>query len=387
LYTQVLIGQGGYNTAWFGWFSDFRFYKKALTPAEVFAVRSYAGASAFSVNGDPSLLAYYPFSSSNIYADASGNGYTLSSTNGASNAPAYDAGTYPFVGANAVYFDNNNVAALSATTKSFKINVGSGLNLGLMFGTAATPGPGFTVCSWYRGQSSAVNSYQSLFSIMSQPVNSISFPTVGLLTLYRELVSDSFSIDVLSSGTGGNTLTVGGKYLNTWTHLCAAGYGQTINLYFNCSSRTCTPSVFALGFNIVSEDYPNAYIGQDYSPPWYGWVSEFRMYRKALTAAEVFAVKSYDGTSPTAVNSVNSGLLAYYPFHPNAFLLDASNVTGPLVPTGSPASTAGSMTDLQNVAYFAQASGVAYATASKQYFTIPTIAAGPSLSISLWYNP
>ena len=384
LYKDVYIGQHQWDSVWYGWFSEVRFYKKALTPAEVFAVRSYTGATAFSVNENPQLLAYYPFVSSNIYADASGNGRTLSSTNGPSDAPVYVSDTYPFAGANAVFLDNNNVAGLSANTNSFKISMGSGLNFGLIFGTAATPGPGFTFCTWYRGQSSAVNSYQSLFSIMTQPVNSIVFSTVGLLTLYRVDLTDSLSIGMRTS-LGGNTLTVAGKYLNTWTHLCAAGYGQTINLYFNCSSRTCAPSVFTLGFNVVSENYPYAYIGQDYSPPWNGWISEFRMYMKALTSAEVFAIKSYDGTNPTAVNSVNAGLLAYYPFHPNAFLTDASGVTGPLAPTGSPTSIAGSMTDLQNVAYFAQAGGLR--VSNGQFFSIPSITIGTSFSICIWYNP
>lgn len=101
--------------------------------------------------------------------------------------------------------------------------------------------------------------------------------------------------------------------------------------------------------------YTYVTIGQGgWDTAFFGWLSEVRYYKKALTPAEVFAIKSYDGTSPTAVNSVNNGLLAYYPFHPNAFLVDASGVTGSLTSTGSVASQAGSMSDLQNVAYFAQ---------------------------------
>ena len=389
LYTAVLIGQGAWSPAFFGWFSDVRFYKKALTAAEVFAVRSYSGATAFSVNGDPSLLAYYPFSSSDIYADASGNGYTLSSTYGPSNAPTYDAGTYPFVGANAVFLDNSNVGSTSVTSKSFKINMGSGLDLSLLFGTAAIPGPGFTVCTWYLGNNGAGagSYYQVLFSMLSQSIADYETIPLSHFTVYRETQTTSMTINYSPTGSNGVSSITAGTYLTTWSHLCAAGYGQTINIYYNCASRTCAPVVLPLGANIVSQLYPYAYIGKDYGTPWYGWVSEFRMYRKALTAAEVFAVKSYDGISPTAVNSVNSGLLAYYPFHPNAFLTDASGVTGSLVPTGSPASIAGSMTDLQNVAYLAQAGGLGNTNAGRQFFTIPQISLGPSCSICLWYNP
>ena len=78
------------------------------------------------------------------------------------------------------------------------------------------------------------------------------------------------------------------------------------------------------------------------------------MYKKALKAA--CANTSFDGIDPTAVNSVNAGLLAYYMFHPNAFLVDA------WVPTNGPASIQGCLTDLQSVAYFAQMSGLAKAS-------------------------
>jgi hypothetical protein len=73
-------------------------------------------------------------------------------------------------------------------------------------------------------------------------------------------------------------------------------------------------------------------------------------------------------------------MLAYYPFQPNAFLADASGVTGSLVNTGSVASVPSSMTGLQNAAYFTQASG-------QQYFTLPQITIGQAFSVCAWYKP
>ena len=395
--TNVYIGQGGYGTAWFGWLSDFRYYKKALTPAEVFAVRSYAGATSFSVNGDSSLLAYYPFKSSNIYADASGNGYNLVATN-AAYPPASDSSTAPFAGAGVVLLDNNNVLGLASTARSFTITMGAGMNLGAMFGTQSTPNPGFSFCGWYRakdgstaGTVNAVNQFQTLIAILSHPANTS--PSQNILryfSVYRYGVSTGMTTAVRFNDpaiTPESTQTTDGKYQNVWTHYCAAGYGRTINIYFDCGSRTCVPTVLSLSNDVYNMQYQYGYIGADFDPPWYGWLSEFRLYKRALTAAEVFAIKSYDGTNPTGVNSVNAGLLAYYPFQPNAFLVDASGVTGSLTNTGSVVSQPGSQTDLQNVAYFSQPGGLGNSNANKQFLTIPSITIGSFFSICVWYNP
>ena len=392
LYTFVTIGQGGWDYAYYGWLSDVRYYKKALTPAEVFAVRSYAGATSFSVNGDPCLLAYYPFRQADIYADASGNGYTLTATNAGSPPVSDGSSAGPFTGAGVASLDNNNVLATASTARSFTITMGAGFNLGAMFGTQSAPNAGFSFCGWYKARNTnTVNQYQALISIMSHsytttPSNNI----LRYFSVYRDSVDTGMTTAVRFDDPAvkaDSTLTTAGKYQNIWTHYCAAGFGRTVNVYYDCLSRTCTPAVLALSNDVNNSQYQFGYIGADYDPPWHGWLSEFRLYKRALTAAEVFVIRSYDGTSETALNSVNSGLLAYYPFHPNAFLLDASGVTGSLVPTGSPAFIPGSLTDLQNVAYFAQTGGLGNANAARQFFTIPQITIGPASSICFWYNP
>ena len=398
LYSFVAIGQGGWDNAYYGWLSDVRYYKKALTPAEVFAVRSYTGTTAFSANGDSALLAYYPFNQANIYADASGNGYTLTATNAGSPPVSDGSSAGPFTGAGVASLDNNNVFATASTARSFTITMGAGFNLGAMFGTQSVPNAGFSFCGWYKARNgvasssvNSVNQYQALISIMSHsyatdPPNKI----LMYFSVYRDVLSSGMTTAVRFENpavTADSTLTTADKYQNIWTHYCAAGFGRTVNVYYDCLSRTCVPVVLTLTKDVSNAQYQFGYIGTDYDPPWHGWVSQFRMYRKALTAAEVFAVKSYDGTSETALNSVNSGLLAYYPFHPNAFLLDASGVTGSLVPTGSPASIPGSMTDLQNVAYFAQINGLAKTSSGAQYLTIPSITIGQAFSTCVWFNP
>ena len=393
LFTQILIGQGTWAPALFGWFSDVRLYRKALTPAEVFAVRSYAATTTFSVNGAPSLLAYYPFRQGNIYADASGNGYTLENTN-AGHSPVFDGTTEPFPGAGSALLDNAAVGYQSTAGKTFRISVGAGLDLRAMIGTQDAPGPGFTFCGWYRGRdgSSAgtVNSvqWQALLAIFSHafttnPQSSIS----NMFMVHRTDNTNQMSTSVRAGGTSTAYFQVAGAYLRTWTHYCAALSGRTVNVYFDCSSASCSPTVRSLSSDVASDRFQFVYIGQSWDSPWHGWVSEFRFYRRALTAAEVFAIRRYDGTSPTAVQSVNAGLLAHYQFHPNAFLTDSSDVTGDLIPTGSPASVPGSLTDLQGVVYFAQTGGLGNSNAARQFFTIPQISLGPSVSICLWYNP
>ncbi len=403
LYPYGYIGED-FDPPWYGWISEVRMYRKALTPAEVFAVRSYAGTTSFSVNGDPALLAYYPFSSSNIYADASGNGYTLTDTNTGGYSPSYAGGTTaPFPGAGAAYFANSGgtsyagVTVTTATTspaQSFRISVGTGWSLSAYIGTSASPGPGFSWCYWIRGADGAT----------AGTLNTISYPFAFWLgNQFSRVTNAGFygfydGRDNSAAGKGGtNYWNAGGAkggigttglYTRDWAHACFTWQGTAFKGYVNCGSSTCTPVSTTLGAEAYSGLYTQVLIGQGgYSTAWFGWLSEFRFYKKALTASEVFAIKSFDGTSPTAVNSVNAGLLAYYPFHPNAFLLDASGVTGTLSPTNSPASIAGSLTDLQNVAYFAQASGVAKASATPQYLTIPSITIGSYFSICVWYNP
>ena len=405
MYKDVYIGQYVRDPVWYGWFSDVRLYKKALTPAEVFAVRSYAGATAFSVNGDPALLAYYPFSSGNIYADASGNGYTLADVNTAGGySPSYAGGsTAPFPGAGAAFFNNigsgSGITVTTATgspVQAFSVP-GSSWSVSSFVGTSGAPGAGFSWCYWIRA-------VDGLTTGLSNPIG---YPFVFWLgTCFCSVSSTSFyglydgrdSNTATGSGTnhfqgsaGKNGLGTSGLYTANWVHVCFVWQGRDFRAYLNCGSSTCpASSSVTLSADPYSGSYTNIYIGQGgYGKGWHGWLSEFRFYKKALTPAEVFAIKSYDGTSPTAVNSVNAGLLAYYPFHPNAFLTDASGVTGSLVPTGSPASIPGSMTDLQNVAYFAQTGGVGSTSANalRQFFTIPEITLGPALSICVWYNP
>ena len=397
----VYLGQSGTDKSFYGWMADVRLYKKALTPAEVFAVRSYSGATAFSVNGDPALLAYYPFSSSaSLYQDASGNGYTLQDANtGGGYSPSYGGGTgttSPSPGLGSAYFANSAGTAVTTATGSlirgFRVSVGTGWSLSSTIGTAASPGPGFTWCYWLRGVDSAAVQYPFVFTIGNV------FTSVNVAGFYGFYDGKNSGNAQGGSGTNyfynGNPLGAGGVgmdgvYTTGWVHMCFTWQGKTFKAYRNCGSSACTPTASTtLSQEAYTGLYTQVLIGQGtYGTGWYGWLSEFRFYKKALTPAEVFAIKSYDGTSQTAVNSVNSGLLAYYPFHPNAFLVDASGVTGSLVPTGSPASIPGSMTDLQNVAYFAQTSGVAKASSAPQYFTIPSITFGSYFSVCAWYNP
>ena len=395
-YTFAYLGQQAWDYPFFGWLSDVRLYRKALTPAEVFAVRSYAAAPPFRVNETSSLLAYYPFNQANIYADASGNGFTLANTI-AGHPPVFDsATTSPFPGAGVVYMNNNaGVTALSGNAKTFRIQAGSGFDLRSMIGTSATPAAGFSVCFWYRAQdgSSTPGTVNTV-----EYMNGFSLGNTGSTGNYIRWIRNAGTTSLFWSTvmTANNPAAIGefgatGVFVRWWTHACFTYSGRTLINYYNCSSPTCpaTGTVTMLN-DIPNIMYKDVFIGQhQWDPVWYGWFSEVRLYRKALTPSEVFAIRSFDGTNPTGVESVNNGLLAYYPFHPNAFLVDASNVTGSLIPTGSPAFTPGSLTDLRNGVSFAQPGGLLATSANtlRQFFTIPSIRIGPSFSICAWYNP
>jgi hypothetical protein len=73
------------------------------------AGRTGCVANAGYYNLDASLLAYFPFRPENIYADASGGGYTLTDTNGALYKPQSEFMTGPFAGAGVALLDNNNI--------------------------------------------------------------------------------------------------------------------------------------------------------------------------------------------------------------------------------------------------------------------------------------
>ena len=411
LYKDVYIGQHQSDPVWYGWFSEVRLYKKALSAAEVFAVRSYGSTTPAIYGNNFALLAYYPFNQGNIYLDASGNGYDLGDANtGGGYSPTFGGGTTaPFPGAGVAYFNNagTNYAGATVTTETgspvqgFRVNVGTGWNLYPYIGLAATPGPGFSWCYWLRVADGAtagtVNSIPYPFVMMVGNA----FLTTGTAGFYgwydgRDTGSaskisngNSGTNQFRGSGNGGGGLAITGIYTRNWVHVCFTWQGASFQVFLNCASSTCTATQ---AVTLTTEAYNGLYmqvlIGQGtYSNGLYGWLSEFRFYKKALTPAEVFAIRSFDGTNPTAVNSVNNGLLAYYPFHPNAFLVDASGVTGTLTNTGSVVSQAASLTDLQNVAYFAQPGGLGNGNAQRQFFTLPQLTIGPASSMCIWYNP
>ena len=278
---------------------------------------SYAGASSCTANAgyyniDNSLLSYYNFLPSNIYADNSGNGMTLTSINGATYTPTLDASTGPFAGAGAAFLNNaagNNAAAY--TTSGFRISVGSGLSLYNLIGTQLTPGPGFSFCYWLRGADGPTTpgvlntiQWQNLFGFYTGgPVASSNandrmrymvYANTGP-NVYWEIYSGS---NPISSGTS-TGLPISLQYSRSWNHVCQVFQGRSLNIYANCASSTCTPqSSFTLGGDFSNVLYTYMYLGQsEQDMAWYGWLSEVRLYKKALSAAEVYAVASYSTVS------------------------------------------------------------------------------------------
>jgi hypothetical protein len=290
----------------------------------------------FDVDKDRSLMAYYPFRRGNIYADASGNGYGLYDSN-AAFPPVFDNSTTPFPGAGAALLDNNNVLDSSRQSRSFRVFTRPGLHLRTQIGTAAAPGVGFSICFWFKARDGpttpgTVNTvdWQVLvaFARFRDVLTASPFHYNDRVRLIRDFVATSstnIQWDIGPPTTNAiSTINNPGQYTRYWTHHCAVFVGRTISTYFNCSNPSCTPTVSTFAYDWPAIEFPFVYIGQSGNDKsFYGWLSEFRMYRKSLSASEVFAIRSY-GSTPPAVFGNSPTLLAYYPFRQGNIYLDAS---------------------------------------------------------------
>ena len=359
--------------------------------------RCYTNAGYYEL--EKKLYAYFSFRPDNMYADQSGNSRDLSSTNGVSYAPTLDFSTTPFSGAGVVLFNNagssySGVTATSNTAQSFKVSLGAGVNLYSLI-TDLDYYAGFSVCMWFRGAdggtAGTVNSIanQIMYSMHTSPAS----------TSFRMLKGSTtdMAYDMYVSSVNTGSVSLSGKYSRQWTHYCGTfGYNlvggvstsQTKH-YFDCATSSCTPITTSSSF---SQEYPNLVlpnmlIGQGASDSgFYGWMSTFRFYSRILLPAEVFAVRSYNGTNTFALNT-DASMQAYYPFHPASFLSDASNQGRTLGNVGTVTQFVGSTTDLQNSAYLSQPGGLASGNAQQQYFTIPSITIQNAFSLCAWYNP
>jgi hypothetical protein len=280
--------------------------------------RSEAGAVECGVDagycvGDDSFLAYYGFKG-DIYADNSGNGYTLTSTNGALYQPTYDATNAPFPGAGAAYLNNQGVnyigvevnRALTAPAQSFRMTVGVGINLDNIARSS-----GFSYCYWIKGANGAIPGV----------LNSIGFPIIlGIYDSFSAQSSPAYGIEetresgladtstvttyVIANRVKGATVSSARRVTQNWVHTCVVFHNSAVTMYVDCASKTCAPSSVVSSTNIASVFMQFILFGQGASgTAFFGWMSELRLYKKGLTAAEVFSVRSYTGTRALVIGT------------------------------------------------------------------------------------
>ncbi len=137
-----------------------------------------------------------------------------------------------------------------------------------------------------------------------------SSPTNFVLLIQTTVVTLAFHAKTDNTIYGGGVLA--NAYTRSWSHQCTVFQGLHRRVYVNCASAACVPDSYTSAGSYPSAQLPYSMLGQGvHDSVFYGWLAEARYYSRALTAAEVYAVLSFDCSSLTPVKSVNTGLLAY----------------------------------------------------------------------------
>jgi len=197
-------------------------------------------------------------------------------------------------------------------------------------------------------------------------VSSMSIPTIFTVSLWANLtvninptraimlfitnntgswLTNSIFIDIhptkgLSAGFyGGADLTTYIPVKNTWYHLCITVVSGVVVFYINGAfAGTCSGTLVSSGFMIGNE-------GPTGSQCFAGYIDDFRIYNRALSATEIQNIYSYTNPVPATpyiiTSSLSSGLITHLPFDggltetSGATLLSVPAVTGSVVANAS----------------------------------------------------
>jgi hypothetical protein len=206
------------------------------------------------------LVAFYPFdeTSGTTAADASGNGHTATLSGGATFASGL----------------RNNAVTLSGSNEY--VSLPSGIVSGLS---------SFSICTWVKASSAP------------QWARIFDFGT-GTNT-YMFLTPNSGSGTRFAITTGGNgqeqQLNATALATGSWQHVAVTGTGNTGTLYVNgaevAQSTTVTLSPMSLGSTTQNWIGRSQYAADPYLT---GQIDNFRIYDRALSAAEVQALFAGD---------------------------------------------------------------------------------------------
>ena len=166
--------------------------------------------------------------------DSTGNGNTLTNTNGVTLGTGIIAGDAVFNGSNVLQVNNND---------------------------PFTSGD-FSVCLWVNP--SDISNYLSIFGTSGFAINSN---------------SNNGGIDVNNASVGSSISTTGNLSLGTWTNIVVTNESDITSLYVNSVYQASTSQSMAIGANLN--------IGGVFGPAWNGQIDEVGVWGRALSQSEI----------------------------------------------------------------------------------------------------
>ena len=242
-------------------------------------------------------MAYYTFDSSNIVADASGKlgPLTVSGVSPTTQAAG------PWNGSNSAVFTQTGSTMLSGDVTN-----GQAFALPSITTTVA----GISICAWFNP--TATSPWASIYSFGSQGTNggnSVKFGNSG------NTVTSMFTtwyINNVGLYTGLNIYYPNSWNLNAWMHTCQVVAGTSSILYINgiANSATLSTSYSATSYSTTYSFIARAHFYGD--GLFKGAIDEVRLYPRALSAAEVAVIYSYNSTMTTATMPVACPSSGFY---------------------------------------------------------------------------
>ena len=250
---------------------------------------SAGGASACTANAGyydlgSSLMAYYPFNPSNIVADVSGKLGPLTNTGGVSSVASTPTPQNGWAGGsqNSAYLSQPGGVSSSNSQAQY-------LSLPSISVPSAT-----TICAWYYPKLSGQYNRIFDFALGAGPNSDLmAFVVAG---------TSNLECDAYLSTTKNPVTVTNAWTLNSWQHLCFVVSGATSTVYYNgATSGSVTGTITYPGYTYPTD---SAWIGKSHwaaDDLYTGYFDEFRVYNRALTAAEITAIYNFRGDTYTPV--------------------------------------------------------------------------------------
>jgi uncharacterized membrane protein YkvA (DUF1232 family) len=287
------------------------------------------------------LAAYFPFDGNEN--DASGNGVVLTRVGNVSYVPGR-------VGSSAVYLANTATQSTASTN-----------TLTCTYSNFTQP---FTITFWFNATSIPTATTPCMF------ITSVTNLT-NAVAIYVDPTKIWISFNNIANN-GGSTTTIS---TNTWYHVCITYVGTTLTLYVNGSinGNTLTGTCATNGF-MISPAVAIAGL-----TPFAGFIDDFRIYNRALSAAEIAALANIAPLAPAPATTLASGLTTRLTFDNTT--ADAQGTLA--APTGTPAYSSASKSGTACLDLTANTAGSATITKALSYaYTSNTL----PISIAFWMN-